>query len=238
MGQRYGKQSQGTGRMPAFGNLLTDVHDQSHRRIRAGPYERRSCHHLGTATARHPHHDHRRHDVLWQLLLPPQHQPWGTARSPRGLAALAGWLFIMGAIWWTYGKGLLGPDASWDTVSGRTVLTSDTFGHAGALHDPIVVGPNADPTTTAAAVDDQFVKEGWKKLDPSVPSYQQAGAAGSTLVEVAGAFGAGEFQVVNVFDKGGQRSPQPFGKRFDFLRVLPQAALRGRRGRPIGQAPR
>ncbi len=123
----------------------------------------------------------------------------------------------MGAIWWTYGKGLLGPDASWAPVSGRTVLTSDTVSHAGALHDPVVVGPNADPTTTAAAVDDQFVKEGWKKLDPSVPSYQQAGAAGSTLVEEAGAFAAGDFQVVNVFDKGGQRSPQPLGKRFDFL---------------------
>ena len=27
-------------------------------------------------------------------------------------AALAGWMFIMGGIWWTYGKGLLGPEAS------------------------------------------------------------------------------------------------------------------------------
>ena len=132
-------------------------------------------------------------------------------------AALAGWMFIMGATWWSYGKGLLGPDASWAPVSGRTVLTSDAVSHAGALHDPIVVGANADPTAIATAVDDQFVKEGWKKLDPSVPSYQQAGAAGSTLVEEAGAFVAGDFQVVNVFDKGGQRSPQPFGKRFDFL---------------------
>ena len=26
-------------------------------------------------------------------------------------AALAGWMFIMGAIWWTYGIGLLGPEA-------------------------------------------------------------------------------------------------------------------------------
>ena len=132
-------------------------------------------------------------------------------------AALAGWLFIMGATWWTYGKGLLGPDASWSPVSGRTVLTSDSVSHSGALHDPVVVGANADPTATAGAVDDQFVKEGWKKLDPSVPSYQQAGAAGSTLIEEAGAFVAGDFQVVNVFDKGGQRSPQPFGKRFDFV---------------------
>ena len=28
----------------------------------------------------------------------------------------------MGATWWSYGKGLLGPDASWAPVSGQTVL--------------------------------------------------------------------------------------------------------------------
>ena len=43
-------------------------------------------------------------------------------------AALAGWMFLMGAIWWAYGKGLLGPDASWAPVSGQTVLqTTDAL---------------------------------------------------------------------------------------------------------------
>ena len=52
-------------------------------------------------------------------------------------AALAGWLFIMGAIWWSYGKGLLGPDASWAPISGRTVLqTTAAVNDSGALHDP------------------------------------------------------------------------------------------------------
>ncbi len=51
-------------------------------------------------------------------------------------AALAGWIFIMGAIWWTYGKGLLGPDASWAPVSGRTVLTTDTLSGAGPPRCP------------------------------------------------------------------------------------------------------
>ena len=32
-------------------------------------------------------------------------------------AALAGWMFLMGATWWSYGKGLLGPDASWAPIS-------------------------------------------------------------------------------------------------------------------------
>ena len=132
-------------------------------------------------------------------------------------AALAGWLFIMGAIWWSYGKGLLGPDASWAPISGRTILTSGTVNDSGALDAPVVIDPNADATAAAAAVDNQFVKDGWKKLESSVPSYQQAGAAAGTLLEEGGALAAGEFQVINVFDKGGQRSPQPFGSKLDFL---------------------
>ena len=132
-------------------------------------------------------------------------------------AALAGWMFLMGATWWSYGKGLLGPDASWSPISGRTVLTANTIGNSGALDAPVVVDGNADPTTAATAIDGQFVKEGWKKLESSVPSYQQAGAAASVMIEEAGALANGEFQVVNVFDKGGQRSPQLFDGKLDFL---------------------
>jgi hypothetical protein len=135
-------------------------------------------------------------------------------------AALAGWMFLMGATWWSYGKGLLGPDASWAPISGRTVLTSATVSESGALHDPVIVDETADPTVTASAVDDQFVKEGWKKLESSVPSYQQAGAAASVLLEESGALAAGEFQVINVFDKGGQRSPQLWKGKLDFLAFL------------------
>lgn len=133
------------------------------------------------------------------------------------LAALAGWMFLMGATWWSYGKGLLGPDASWSPISGRTVLTSKTVSESGALNDPVVVDGNADPATTASAVDGQFVKEGWKKLDSSVPSFQQAGAAAGVLLEESKAMANGEFQVVNVFDRGGQRSPQLFKGKVDFL---------------------
>jgi len=134
------------------------------------------------------------------------------------LAALAGWMFLMGATWWSYGKGLLGPDASWSPISGRTVLQSTAaVNDSGALKAPVVVDSSADPTTTAAAVDDQFVKDGWRKLESSLPSYQQAGAAAGVLLEESKALAKGEFQVVNVFDKGGQRSPQLFNGRLDFL---------------------
>ncbi|HEY0520977.1 MAG TPA: hypothetical protein VGC84_15915 [Ilumatobacteraceae bacterium] len=133
-------------------------------------------------------------------------------------AALAGWMFLMGATWWSYGKGLLGPDASWSPISGKTVLvTTAAVNESGALSDPVVVDKNADPTSTATAVDNQFVKDGWKKLGSSVPSYQQAGAAASVLLEESGSLQNGQFQVINVFDKGGQRSPQLFHGRVDFL---------------------
>ncbi len=54
-------------------------------------------------------------------------------------AALAGWMFLMGATWWSYGKGLLGPDASWQPISGRTVLTTATIAESGALDEPVTV---------------------------------------------------------------------------------------------------
>jgi hypothetical protein len=133
-------------------------------------------------------------------------------------AALAGWMFLMGATWWSYGKGLLGPDASWAPISGRTVLvTPAAVNQSGALNDPVVVDPNADPTSTAQVVDKKLVDEGWKKLESSVPSFQQAGAAASVLLEESGSLANGEFQVINVFDKGGERSPQLFKGKLDFL---------------------
>ncbi|HSB85752.1 MAG TPA: hypothetical protein VLD86_05555 [Ilumatobacteraceae bacterium] len=133
-------------------------------------------------------------------------------------AALAGWMFILGAVWWSYGKGLLGPDASWAPISGRTILqTPAAINDSGALDAPVIVDPNAPPAEVAEAVDAQFVKDGWNKLDPSLPSYQQAGAAASTLSEEGGALAAGEFEVINVFDKGGQRSPQLLDGKLDFL---------------------
>jgi hypothetical protein len=137
------------------------------------------------------------------------------------LAALTGWMFLMGATWWSYGKGLLGPDASWSPINGRTVLeTPRAVNESGALIDPVVIPPTADPTTAATLIDAQFVKDGWKKLESSVPSFQQAGAAAGVLLEESLAMANGDFQVVNVFDKGGQRSPQLFNGRLDFLAFM------------------
>ena len=132
-------------------------------------------------------------------------------------AAFAGWMFIMGAIWWAYGIGLKGPEPSWASIPGRTVL-QDTraLNEAGAL-EGLVVDEETTFTEQALQVDAAAVEQGWVKLDESAPSYGQAGSAASVFLEESGAFAAGEFRVVNVFDRGGERYPRLWDGKLDFL---------------------
>lgn len=132
------------------------------------------------------------------------------------LAGLAGWMFLMGAIWWSYGKGLLGPDSSWKAVGGKTIIRdSDKLyevGILGAPYEQVEV-----PSEDAAGVEAALLDSEWIKLDSALPAYQQAGSAGSVLMEESEALAAGEFAVVNVYDKGGERGPSFWDDRIDFL---------------------
>ena len=132
------------------------------------------------------------------------------------LTGLAGWMFIMGSIWWTYGKGLLGPDPSWKPVAGETIVREPrALSEVGILEAPIEV--TGDSVSDAAAVQSALQDDGWHKLDAALASYQQAGSAGTVLMEESKAFKAGEFAVVNVYDKGGERWPTLWGGRIDFI---------------------
>lgn len=132
------------------------------------------------------------------------------------VAGLAGWMFLMGAVWWTYGKGLLGPDSSWKPVAGETVIRdSGLLQEVGVIRVPFA--PTGDAPADAAAVSQQLITDGWSKLDPALPSFQQAGSAGAVILEESGALAAGEFAVVNVFEKGGERHPTFWDDRIDFL---------------------
>ncbi len=134
------------------------------------------------------------------------------------LTALAGWVFIMGSVWWTYGKGLLGPDPSWQPVAGQTVLqTTQALSEADVLKTPVPDDGTKAPADIAKQVDETLASQKWNELLPSAPSFAQAGAAATVLLQESGAFGAGEFQVVQVFEKGGQRRPQLFDGRIDEL---------------------
>jgi len=122
-------------------------------------------------------------------------------------AALAGWMFIMGGIWWTYGKGLLGPDATWKPVAGMTVIRDPAkLDQVGIVSSPPTL--TGDPTADAAAVSTALQADGWRKLDSALPSFQQAGSAGSVFMDSSKALAAGEFSVVAVYDKGGERGPK------------------------------
>jgi hypothetical protein len=130
------------------------------------------------------------------------------------LAALAGWMFIMGAIWWAYGKGLQGPVPSWQGVAGETVLTAEAVEGSDVLEANVTLGES--PNDNAVAIEKAFVDDGWKQLDAALPGFQQAGAAAGVLLEETGAFEPGEYQVENVFDIGGERYPK-IGESIDFI---------------------
>lgn len=134
-------------------------------------------------------------------------------------AALAGWMFIMGAIWWTYGIGLKGPEPSWEAVAGRTILQDTNALHqSGALDSPVVIDDGTTPTATAETVAAQFVDEGWTQLDPSAASYGQASSAAEVYLLESEAFASGsDYRVVNVFDVGGERYPRFADGAVDFI---------------------
>ena len=155
-------------------------------------------------------------------------------------AALAGWMFLMGATWWTYGKGLLGPDASWAPVSGQTVLqTTDSPQRLGRAR-------RADRSSTARRPDRNadcshrpaFVDEGWTKLESVGAVVPAGGRAAGTLLEESGAMANGEFQVVNVFDKGGEARSAVAQRQGRLLGVPAQAALCRGRDRAADRATR
>jgi len=133
-------------------------------------------------------------------------------------SALAGWMAVMGAIWWAYGIGLQGPLPTWEAVSGRTVLQDVTaLNQSGAVDGVITVDPEANPVEQGLAIEEQLIGAGWTEVAESDATFGQAGASASVFIEESGAFAAGEYRVANVFDIGGRRYPNFFDGRFDYF---------------------
>jgi hypothetical protein len=124
------------------------------------------------------------------------------------LTGLAGWMFLMGIIWAIYGIGLVGPTPTWDAVPGRTVLQDvGALYNAGVFETQVDVPEGATPTESSELVGQEFLNEGWTTIGEEEPSFGQAASAAGVFLEETGAFAAGEFQAVNVFDIGGERYP-------------------------------
>lgn len=117
------------------------------------------------------------------------------------LTGLAGWMALMGAIWWMYGIGLQGDLPSWQAVEGRTVIQEvDLLNQAGVLDDQIDVDETTDPIVASAAVADQLDAQGWAVVEQSDPAFGQAQASAGVFLEEEGAFGAGEFEVTAIYE--------------------------------------
>ncbi|MGB8857945.1 MAG: hypothetical protein WCC60_01750 [Ilumatobacteraceae bacterium] len=132
------------------------------------------------------------------------------------ITGLAGWMFIMGAVWWTYGKGLLGPDPTWQPVAGKTVIRDPgSLNEVGILDAPFTT--TGDALADAKSVQGLLADFSWKQLNSALPSYAQAGSAGSVMLETSKAYATGEFQVVGVYEKGGERGPKFWDDRIDYF---------------------
>jgi hypothetical protein len=133
------------------------------------------------------------------------------------LAGLAGWMMLMGIVWMIYGIGLKGPEPSWIAVPGRTVLQdSSALFTASVLESRVNVPEGASYPEQAEIVRDQFLAEGWTLLPEEDPAFGQAAASAGVFLEETGAFTAGQYRPVAVYDTGGERWPK-LGDALDFF---------------------
>ncbi|MGA1407177.1 MAG: hypothetical protein ACO33B_04060 [Ilumatobacteraceae bacterium] len=132
------------------------------------------------------------------------------------LAGFFGWMMTMGAIWWTYGIGLKGPEPSWKPAEPITIIR-DATALVGA--EILQVNPALDqnPVSMARNVSEQLIGEGWRLLEESDPQRGQAVAASDAIIQVeAEEFAAGEYLSVAVYDRGGERYPK-INESLDFI---------------------
>lgn len=106
------------------------------------------------------------------------------------LAGLAGYMVIMGGVWWVYGIGPIGPSPGWEPVE-------------------TVVG---EPSESRIELLREF-PEGWRVLDVADPEVADAGPVveEALTADEGGLFqSAAEYMVVGAAAKGGERY-SPFG---------------------------
>lgn len=133
------------------------------------------------------------------------------------LAGVAGWMMLMGMLWWIFGIGLVGPDPSWRQVEGRTVIQDvDSLYQAGVVDRRVPLTGNESFAGQATAVRNELLMEGWESVSESEPAFGQAAAAAGDFLEDTGAFEGGDFQVTGVFQIGGERYPK-INETLDFV---------------------
>jgi hypothetical protein len=134
------------------------------------------------------------------------------------MAGLFGWMAVMGAIWWTYGIGLMGRMPSWEPSDPVAIVRDVAVLHqADVLERPVSVDPSSSFGEAAEAAGAALEAEGWIRLPEADPGRGQAVAAAEDILIVrAGEFDAGEFLPIAVYDRGGNRYPK-INETLDFI---------------------
>ncbi len=124
------------------------------------------------------------------------------------LTGLMGWMVLMGMTWWIYGIGLKGPEPSWAAIPGQTIIQDvPALRSAGALESLPDGYEAAGPSELHELVAEEFLAEGYIRIDQDNPAFGQAQASASEFLEEDGALTAGQYEVTDVFDVGGERYP-------------------------------
>ncbi len=133
------------------------------------------------------------------------------------IAALAGWMMSMCVIWAIYGIGLKGPMPTWTPAGPITIVRDGAQLNVANVVDAPIDIKGLEPEAAAKKVSDTLVAGGWEVLAESDPGRGQAVASADEIIQIeAEEFVAGEYQAVNVYDKGGERYPK-IGESLDFL---------------------
>jgi hypothetical protein len=144
------------------------------------------------------------------------------------VAALFGWMAMMGAVWWIYGIGLKGREPTWKPATPISIIRDGTLlSNAEVIDGPIKVAAGSSPAEVAATVKKQLEAEEWVRLDDADPRRGQAAASADDIIQnKAKEFAAGEYVTLSVYDRGGERSPK-INDSLDFLafRHAPRYAL-------------
>lgn len=136
------------------------------------------------------------------------------------LAGFFGWMFTMGAIWWSYGIGLKGREPTWKPAQPITIVRDVNYFPSAELTDSISIEADAAASDQIAAGEAALEDSGWEKLPESDPGRGQAIASADDIIQnKAQELAAGEYQAVAVYTRGGDRWPK-INDTLDFTAFL------------------
>lgn len=133
------------------------------------------------------------------------------------LAGLAGWMMLMGLVWWVYGIGLKGREPSWKPAAPVSIIRDGALLDRANIVDAPINIAGKSPVDAAETVATALESNGWTMYGESDPARGQAAASSDDIIQnKAKEFAAGEYVTVAVYDRGGERWPK-INNSIDFI---------------------